>query len=150
MSLLTQDIKITRYGTEGDHEDVAQPIGASVTLYAGSVALTDGTTGLLKRATSGVGSAGDRVWGLIARQQLSPAANTMVNIKTGSFFLNSGSGADAIVQGNVGQTCYLIDENTVGLTSTGRAIAGTILAVDTTQPGGVAVKMGNAQSTGSP
>jgi hypothetical protein len=78
-----------------------------------------------------------------------------VEIATGSFFLASGTGADAITQANVGATVYLINETTVGLTSGSgtRPAAGVVEAYDTTEIyalGNVAVKLGSNQSTGAP
>jgi hypothetical protein len=57
--------------------------------------------------------------------------------RQGVFGFNNSSAGDAIGAANVGQLCYLVDDNTVALTngSGTRSPAGTIVAVDATSPG---------------
>ncbi len=140
---LSADVKILRYGTPHANDIIAQPIGATVTLYAGSFAVTDGATGKLKNAAST--TSGDIVWGLVQRQQLAPATNTLVPIETGTFFMASGTGADQLSQADVGQVVYLIDEVTVGPNAGSKCKAGLLVAVDTTQGSGYAVAVGRAK-----
>lgn len=140
---LTADVKIIRYGAPAANEIIAQPIGASVTLYAGSFAVTDGVTGKLKNAAST--TAGDVVWGLVQRQQLAPATGTLVPIEKGTFFMASGTGQDQLSQADVGTTVYLIDEVTIGSGSSSRPKVGVLKYVDTTQGGGYAVEIGGSK-----
>lgn len=150
---LSADVKTTRYGTPDGHQMVSQPMGANVTVYAGSIALTITGTGYIKNAASPAST--DTCWGIIAQQTIngSSAAALSVNIETGTFFVNAGADSDALTQADVGSKVYVIDEVTVGKTngSGTRPVAGTLIKIDTSQPGGYAVRFGNAPpGTGSP
>lgn len=171
MAALTADIHPIRYGTPGNASQPANiPVKANNTVYRGSVAIT--RSGFCVPATTPQSS--DIVWGLV--DQAGPGAidggpgivggttdgAVTLDVATGSFWLNQGTGSDAIAQANVGASCYLMNENTVGLTSAGsRPVAGVILAVAGTNAGNfqatgqiasgmVAVKLGSNQSTGAP
>jgi hypothetical protein len=172
MAALTADIHPIRLGTPGNaSQPINQGIKATVTVYRGSVAIT--RSGFVVPATTVQST--DLVWGII--DQAGPGTidggpgitggtadgTITVDIATGSFWLNQGTGSDAIAQANVGASCYLMNENTVGLTSAGnsRPVAGIILAVAGTAAGNfqaiapinsgmVAVKLGSSQSTGAP
>jgi hypothetical protein len=163
MANLTKDVKIIRYGTPGN---ASQPVNLAVTanasLYRGAIAAT--RSGYAVETTSPQST--DLVWGLyegygpgFADTGPGMAGGTTngavtVEVATGSFYLNNGTGADAIAQANVGATCYVINETTVGLTSGSntRPVAGVVMSLQ--QPpnltGMVAVKMGNSQTTGAP
>jgi len=132
------------------------PLGANVTVYAGSIALTD-SSGNIKNASSPAST--DTCWGLIHDVAPFPpyptssvAGTYQVEIDTGAFYLNSGTGPDQLSQANVGDVVYVINETTVGATngSGTRPVAGVLLNVDLTIPYGYAVKLGNNQSSGSP
>lgn len=160
---LSADVKIVRYGSPGNASQPAYPgaIAASTTVYAGSIALTN-SNGAIKNAASPVST--DVCWGLIHSQTVnsSTASQTglildtlgnVMQIDTGSFFVSyTTSGAQAITQSNVGQVVYVVNETTVGANSAGNTLpaAGVLLTIDTTQPGGAAVKFGSAQSSGAP
>ena len=153
---LTADIKTIRYGTDDGHAPTSKPLGASVTVYGGSIAITD-SAGNVKNAASPAST--DVTWGLIAEQRPFPplaasstAGTYQVEILTGSFFLASGTSSDALTAADLGKTVYVIDEKTVGKTSNGntRPVAGVLMAIDTTVQPSYAVKLGNSQSTGSP
>jgi hypothetical protein len=171
MAALTADIHQIRLGTPGNaSQPVNQGLKANATVYRGSIAVT--RSGYLVPATTPQSS--DICWGII--DQAGPGTIDSgpgitggtadgiitVDIATGSFWLAAGTGTDAIAQANVGATCYVMNETTVGLTSAGsRPAAGIILAVAGTNAGNfaavapinsgmVAVKMGNSQSTGAP
>jgi hypothetical protein len=172
MAALTADIHPIRFGTPGNaSQPVNQGVKANAVVYRGSVAIT--RSGFVVAATTVQST--DLVWGLI--DQAGPGTVDSgpgitggtadglitVDIATGSFWLNQGTGSDAIAQANVGATCYLMNENTVGLTSAGasRPTAGIIMGVAGTSAGNyaavapinsgmVAVKLGSSQSTGAP
>lgn len=160
---LTRDTKIIRYGTPGNaSQPVNLPVTANAQLYRGAVAAT--RAGYAVEMTSPQST--DIVWGLY--EAFGPGtADTIpgvlggstngavtVEVATGSFYLSNGTGADAIAQANIGATCYVINETTVGLTngSGTRPQAGIVETL--TQPpnltGMVGVKMGSNQSTGAP
>lgn len=154
MATPTKDIQIFRYGTPDGHQQLTWPVGANVSLFAGTVAVS--RSGFLIDPSAAVQS-GDVVLGMILGQAGSnPVVSTPIvggttngtvnaQIETGSFFLNSGSSGDAIAQANAGAIVFLIDHQTVGLTnggSGGRPPAGRVLAIDNTQGGGIAVQLG--------
>lgn len=162
---LSADVRIVRYGTPGNStQPVNQPLtGSSTTVYRGSVATT--RSGYLVAPTTP--QATDIVWGLI--ESAGPGTPNIVpgitnagssgdvtaEIATGSFFLASGTGADALTQANVGAVVYLIDEITVGATSGGssRPVAGVMEAYDATvvdSLGPIAVKLGTNSIPGGP
>lgn len=161
---LTADVITVRYGTPGNStQPVNQGIKANATVYRGSVATT--RSGYLVAASSPQST--DIVWGLIDRAGPGTADTgpgitggttdgaVTAEIQTGSFFLASGTGADALTQVNVGATVYLINETTVGATNGGgtRPVAGIMEAYDATEIyalGFIAVKLGSAQSSGGP
>lgn len=159
---LTSDIKIVRYGTADGHELENFGIGANVTVYRGSIALTVAATGYLKNAASP--SATDICWGLIDSAGpgtidggagiagTSVAGAVTANVATGTFFLGSSSGSDQLGQATLGSTVYVYNENTVAATSnsSARPVAGVHVAIDTTSqyPGGYAIRLGSNQSTG--
>ena len=156
---VTKDQHIVRYGVGGNADQpFNQPIGANVTVYRGTIALTDGTTGYLKNPDTAVAST-DVCWGLI--QQCGPEsvdtgpgiANTSsvsgvvtADITPGTFFLACDT---TLTQANIGAQLYVKDAITVSLTSTGRPKAGYLVSIDTTQtqaPGPYAVQMGTGIS----
>jgi len=150
---LTKDAKITRFGVPSLHEPLSIPLHASTTVYAGSFALTATADGLVKNSASPAST--DTVWGVIQRQVTcgSSSASVSAEIETGSFYFAAGANSDALVQADIGKVVYVIDEVTVGKTtgSGTRPVAGTLLNIDTTLPGGYAVKVGSAPpGTGSP
>ena len=63
------------------------------------------------------------------------------SVRTGVFPLACGTTTDAITQANVGQPCYIIDNQTVGLTDGAgtRSVAGVIVGMD---PAGTKVYVG--------
>ena len=163
MANLSADIQIIRYGTPGNaSQPVNLPITASAQLYRGTIAAT--RSGYAVEMTSPQST--DIVWGLYEGYgpgtadtipgMLGGTTNgaTTAEVATGSFFLNAGTGSDAITQANVGATCYVFNENTVGLTSSSgtRPAAGVVESVvnPPNLTGMVAVKMGNNQSAGAP
>ncbi len=158
---LAADVKIIRYGVPGNSTQplMPGPIAASTTLYGGSICLTN-SSGNVKSSASP--SSTDTCWGLVHAQTInaSSAVTTGIaldvngrpfEVETGTFFLASATGADAIDQTYVGKTVYVYDEVTVAATngSNTRPAAGVLLRIDTTQGGGYAVKLGSNETTGA-
>jgi hypothetical protein len=148
----TLDYKITRFGVPTGNNLLSFPLGASVTVAGGALAITDAGGNILD--ASGTISAADQVWGVIYERRplltdaVSSVAGTyLVPVECGAFYLqNGGSAADTLTQANIGQTVYVTGEQSVGLTSGAgatRPIAGTLQNIDTTQPGGYAIKIVN-------
>jgi hypothetical protein len=161
MAALTTDIHYERWGTGDTSAPVVQPLGASVTVYRGSIALID-NAGNVKNASAPLST--DVCMGIIGgygpgNVDLSPgvintssvASAVTAMIYQGAFFLASGTGSDQLSQSTVGRTVYVINEYTVGQTSGGgnRPSAGVHVAVSTETrvqaPGNFAIKLGNTQ-----
>ena len=158
----TKDALTLRYGTKDGHQNTYQPMAASVSIYSGTIALTN-ASGLAHPATSVATT--DTCWGLFnGLLNGTPTVSTpivegttagvdTIGIDTGSFWLTPGTSGDALTQADVGNVVYVIDEVTVGKTSGGatRPVAGRLVAIGLAQYSGyVAVLLGNAQTTGSP
>ena len=154
---LSADVQPVRFGVPGNStQQISKPIAASVTVYGGSVATT--RAGYITPASSPAST--DVVWGLIYRQTplVPPQAASSVAgtynavIDTGSFFLNAGTGSDALSTADCGSTVYLINETTVGKTNGGasRPVAGVLLNIDTNVTPSYAVALGSNRGTGAP
>jgi hypothetical protein len=157
---LTADVHKERYGSSDD-APYNIPMGASVTVYRGSIALTNGVglagAGYLKNASSPAST--DQCWGII--DQCGPesvdsgagitngttSGATTVDVQTGTFFLASSTGADALPAVATGATVYVYNETTVALTSGGgtRPVAGVHVYTESAgrvqAPGNYAIKM---------
>lgn len=161
---LTRDQKITRFGTPTGHEPINLGLKAGVTVYRGSIALTD-TSGYLKNAASPAST--DLCWGLIERvgagsDQIdgspgitggSTDGSVTAEIATGAFYLGSSTSSDQLSVATLGKDVYVYDEITVAATNGGssRPKAGVHVGIDTSGrvPGGYAIRMGTNQSTGA-
>lgn len=171
MANLTADIPVERYGTPGD---ASQPTNLQMasgttntptTVYRGSIAIT--RSGFCTPAQNSTILSTDIVWGLVEMAGPGTAdtapdiSNTgasgavTVEVMTGTFFLASSTGADALGVTTLGKTVYVYDEQTVAATSNSNArpVAGIHAYTDSTRtnaPGIYAITLGTAQSTGSP
>ena len=54
-----------------------------------------------------------------------------VIVRRKNIFKWKNSGTDAVVQADLGKSCYIEDDQTVSRTSTGKSIAGKVLGIDT-------------------
>ncbi len=159
---LSGDILTIRYGTPDGHQPLNRGLGASVTVYRGSVALQVAATGLLKNAATPAST--DIVVGLVAQGGpgypdtgpgivgTTTAGAVSAMIATGTFLLLSGTGSDQCDITTNNKTVYLVDEKTVGKTdgSATRPVAGVQMMDPTSDPsipaGFVAVKLGSPNS----
>lgn len=162
---VTSDQKIVRYGSWDDHEFQVMGLGANVTVYRGTIALSNGTgahQGYLKNAATVAST--DVCWGLI--DHVAPGSTAIdgapgitggstdgavsVEIAQGTFFLGSSTGSDQLGVTTLGLSVYVYNETTVAATSGGaaRPIAGIHVFTDTTgqYPGGYAIKLGSNQT----
>src|ERR1019366_8550269 len=138
MAGLAGDIIAYEYGIGEGCELVAYGVGATQQLYAGAVALISGSgatsVGFLKNAASPGSS--DLVAGIVGE----PAGGTYVktgpgilggsadgvvwvDVRPGAYFIQGGSGADALSASTNGKTVYYGGENASG--PIGRAVGGT-------------------------
>lgn len=111
----------------------------STQFYKGGIVCLDSADGKVKK---GATSATLVCLGRSEENYLTGTSNTKkIKVKSGIFkFLNSAS-ADLIADDDVGKTCYIVDDQTVALTSNSaaRSAAGTVHSVDS--DGGVFVAM---------
>jgi hypothetical protein len=122
----------------------ASMLSTAETVYQNGICCIDTSTGLLKKATA---STTLIPIGLYEEDTI-VASGGKASVKfmkeiAGAWFGNSASG-DAIAQANVGSTVYLVDDQTVALTSNSgaRSAAGIALFVDSVK--GVFVKFGTS------
>lgn len=160
MTAITNDILVQRFGAEGVYEDYSCGLGSSVTVYSGTIALADASTGYLKSPDSPaatdtvLGITGDPAGGTYVKTgpgivNGTTAGAVVATVLRGSFLLLTGTGSDALTEANVGDSVYMIDGQTVGATSGSatRPIAGVMLPLDPTIPSGyVPIKMVNPGS----
>lgn len=116
---------------------------ANVVVYDGALIVLTGGYG--KPGVTGTGLIAAGVAQLVPELPSITAGSTdgatTIRVTQGVFKMNNSSAGDLIAQINVGQPCYVVDDNTVALTSGGgtRSLAGTIMEVDTQ---GVLVSIG--------
>jgi hypothetical protein len=109
---------------------VHHPIAANVKIYQGSLVMLDAGYAKPGAAATGKFSVG------MATQTVDntggAAGALLVPIEPGIHRWGNSTSADLIEQDDVGKLCYIVDDQTVGLTdgSAARSIAGTIYAVD--------------------
>lgn len=115
--------------------------------YARPARAGQGGTDLLKIADV----ANSRVIGMFLESVTGGAGNgdETVDVEEGTYLLLNSAGADAITVANIDQYCYVVDDETVALTSAGgtRPVAGIIRAVDSV---GVWVEISAAASAAMP
>ena len=118
-SPLTQDIPTHRFGTPGNStQPIAKGIKAAATVYRGSIAVT--RSGYLVAGSSPQTT--DVCWGIIDKAGAGAAdtgpgitggttdGGVAAEISTGSFWVNAGTGVDALTVANEGGVGYMINE----------------------------------------
>ena len=107
------------------------PVAASKLIYAGALVALDASGNITPGATAttlkGAGRAEERV-----DNSAGAAGAKSVNFKKGVFnFANSASG-DAITRADIGNDCYIVDDQTVAKThgTNTRSVAGKVVDVD--------------------
>jgi hypothetical protein len=99
---------------------------ASAVFYKGALVVYDTADDTIKPGATGTG--------LIAlgRCEDAGAAGELssVRVRSGTYkFANSGGG-DAVANSDAGSACYIVDDQTVMITATGKSAAGTVVSVD--------------------
>lgn len=136
MAALTQDRNTPR--AEGDVEEY--PVLAATLCYAGGLAVLD---------ADGYARPGAAATGLLAvgrfEEQVDNSAGASgdkrVKVRRGVFRWNNSADADLITIAEIGDNCYIADDQTVAKVATGRSAAGRIEQVDEL---GVWVRTGSA------
>lgn len=146
MAGMTGPVKKIRYGIKG--EQFAQGVGASQTLYPGEVALQSGsgavTSGFLKNAaTPGsadivVGMLGEPTGGAYMLGQSITAGTVdgelQMEVLTGTFFFQSGTGADELSEATNNKTVYYGGENETGPIACATSASSTRPVLGTQRP----------------
>lgn len=104
--------------------------GSSTQFYKGGIVVLDQADGLLKKATTATGLI---ALGRCEENVLTGASNTRkINCRSGIFKYGNSAAADAIAADDIGKDCYLVDDQTVALTSnsSARSRAGKVYGVD--------------------
>jgi hypothetical protein len=106
-------------------------VAAGKKIFAGSLVLAS-ATGMAEPGTVAVGLTALGRAEFQADNSLGVDGAITVKIRRGIFNFASGAGADAITIANIGQTVYVIDDQTVGLTNgtNTRSAAGEVFMVD--------------------
>lgn len=136
MTALTQDRNTPRRVGE----DFTFPVAASVNCHAGAIAVLD-SAGNVKPAVAATGLVCAGRFEDAANNAAGSAGDISVRVAPGVYHYANSAAADAITAAEIGDTCYLVDDQTVAKTdATGtRSAAGKIVGVDTV---GVWVRMG--------
>lgn len=140
MTALTAPRNTARIGDTNQPSLFKAPIAASTKLYQGGIVCLN-ASGL---AVPGSVSTTLKAMGVALKtydNSSGGASAFNIEARAGVHWFNSGTAGDTIAQANVGALCYIMDDNTVGLTTGGatRSIAGTIVDVDATL--GIAVRV---------
>lgn len=144
MAVLTAPRDNVQFGDAAVLQKHVYPVGANVQLYPGGLAYLSGGNLLEVAAAANTdGCIPGIVTNPVHTDQLNnltgnPFGNSgaagafLVEVTAGEFDFVSGSGAEAITAANIGEICYAIDDQTVGLTSSlgARPIAGKVTGLD--------------------
>lgn len=109
----------------------SDPVKASSAIYGGALVVLDASGWAVKASTA----TGLTVRGVAVKAaDNSAGANGDVNVETerGVFRFANSASTDAITRAEIGDVCYIVDDQTVAKTdgSSARSAAGTIVDVD--------------------
>ena len=143
MTAQTHDRQPSRLGVEGIPAPSLLPflLAANTTIYGGAIVATN-SSGLAVPASADPTL---RCWGIAQRQVTNGATpgETSVSVDIGTFYFYNSAGIDEITFGDLGSYAYVVDDQTVALTSASdtRPIAGVIQNINAL--GQVAVAVGS-------
>ena len=133
MAALTIERTVTKMGERVIPDLMSMPVAAATKIFAGAMVSLNAAGYLVPSSTAlGLTPIGraektvDNTVGAALNGSLS------VEVRQGVFRLHNSASVDLIAQANVGQDCFLVDDNTVALTSAvnTRSRAGRIYQVD--------------------
>lgn len=111
-----------------DAELIAVPMAAATTIYAGSLVAANASGYAVPGSTATTLTALGR-----AEEQAvnaGSAGDKTVLVRRGKAFQFANDGSDPVVQGDLGKSCYITDDQTVSHTSTGKSVAGKVMGLD--------------------
>jgi hypothetical protein len=132
MPALTAPRNTPKLGNEVFQDPWAIPMKAATRGFKGGLAVID--AGYLAPARTAVGLICVGRFVDTYDNTAGAAGAIKGQVNRGTFRWGNSSAGDLIAQANVGQTCYIVDDQTVALTNGGatRSAAGKIIAVDAT------------------
>lgn len=107
----------------------ADPVAASQSIYVGGLVMLNTSGNLVKAAAT----ATLIMRGVAKQQSLSAAAGTIVESEHGLLVrLKNSASSDEITRAEIGDPCYVVDDETVAKTddSSARPVAGTVKDID--------------------
>lgn len=136
MAALTAD----RATAERQGDEFSYDVAASVVCMAGGIAMLD-ASGNVKPGAVATGQICVGMFAEHVDNAAGAAAAVQAKVRRGVFRFGNSTAGDAITKAHIGDTCYIVDDQTVALTngSATRSAAGTIVDVDSV---GVWVRMG--------
>lgn len=111
-----------------DAELIAVPMAAATTIYAGSLVAANASGYAVPGSTATTLTALGR-----AEEQAvnaGSAGDKTVLVRRDKAFQFANDGSDPVVQGDLGKSCYITDDQTVSHTSTGKSVAGKVMGLD--------------------
>ncbi|MGE0256936.1 MAG: hypothetical protein AB7N54_20190 [Alphaproteobacteria bacterium] len=123
-----------------DGLDFVWPVAAAVTCYAGALAVLD-SSGNAKPGVTATGLIAVGRFEERADNAAGDAGDITVRVRRGIFRWKNSAAADEITAAEIGDACYIVDDQTVAKTSdsAARSVAGIVVDVDSV---GVWVMMG--------
>jgi len=125
------DKRMTR---ETRMKNVALPLATGQAAFQGAIACADVTTGTVKRGAAGnasllkLGEFADTVDNTAGASTVNVLVSLDVEIV--ARWYDNDPGAGAVVAIDLWQDCYILDDHSVTMTSTGNSVAGRVWAVD--------------------
>jgi hypothetical protein len=119
-----------RYQTRRDAKEYSDPVAAATKIWAGAIVVLN---------ASGDAAPASTATGLIARgvaketvDNTGAAGDLNVTSRPGVFRFANSAGADEITRAEIGDDCYLVDDQTVAKTdgTSTRSVGGKVVDVD--------------------
>lgn len=138
MTALALGRKTDQMGSAVEPTEMTLGMAASTTIYIGSLVCRNAAgyavPGSADATLSAVGCAVGPTAGLPGSSVVNSGAAGAkdINVRRGVFKFENSSAGDAITIAHIGKPCYVVDDQTVALTSSGgtRPFAGTVMGVD--------------------
>ena len=130
MTALTAVRNTKKWGSDAFPETISLKVAAGVKIFKGSLVCIAAGFAAPGSTSANVIAIGRAEATVDNTSGLAGALN--IDVRRGLFNWANSTGADLITQANVGQTAFVVDDQTVALTNAGgtRAKAGLILYVD--------------------
>ncbi|GHT93939.1 hypothetical protein FACS1894116_07050 [Betaproteobacteria bacterium] len=125
MTALTQAINVPRR----DAVDFVFPVGEGVWIHAGALVAIN-ATGYAVPGVTGTGLQGVGIAQASADNRTGEDGDITIKVRRGCFALDNSDGGGAITLANVGKACYIVDDQTVTLTASGKSPAGIVRDVN--------------------